>query len=110
MGLDEIRDRARAQIHEQFSLPAVVRSPDGRVEVPVNARMHLNIRKPFGDLDREGFAMVIEEASGIVIDRQEWEPQRGWSIDFGRDRVFTLDVSGDTKAERYARVQVTYGR
>ena len=110
MGLDQIRDRARAQVHVQFSIPAVVRSPDGLVEVPVNARLHRNARKPIGDLDREGFALVIEQANGVIIDRQEWEPIKNWVIDFGRDRVFNLDTKDDDQGERYVRMQVSYER
>lgn len=110
MGLDEIRDRARAQVHAQFALPAVVRSPDGLSEVSVNVRLHRNVRKPIGDLDREGFALVIEMGNGIIVDREEWEPKKNWTIDFGRDRVFNLDTLDDDKGERYVRMQVSYDR
>ena len=110
MGLDEIRDRARAQVHAQFAIPAVVRSPDGLSEVAVRARLHRNVRKPIGDLDREGFALVIEQANGIIIDRHEWEPAKNWAIDFGRERVFNIDTIDDDKGERYVRMQVSYER
>lgn len=110
MGLDEIRDRARAQVHAHFAIPAVVRSPDGLSEVPVHARLHRNVRKPIGDLDREGFALVIEQSNGVIFDRLEWEPKKHWIIDFGRDRVFSLDTLDDDKGERYVRMQVSYER
>lgn len=110
MGLDEIRDRARAQVHAQFALPAVVRSPDGLSQVSLRARLHRNVRKPIGDLDREGFALVIEQANGIIVDREEWEPVKHWVIDFGRDRVFTIDTIEGDKGERYVRMQVSYER
>lgn len=74
------------------------------------ARLHRNVRKPIGDLDREGFALVIEQGNGIIIDRQEWEPAENWVIDFGRDRVFNLDTIDDDKGERYVRLQVSYER
>lgn len=110
MGLDEIRDRARAQVHGHFAIPAVVRSPDGLSEVPLQARLHRNVRKPIGDLDREGFALVIEQSNGIIVDRQEWEPVKNWVIDFGRDRIFSIDTIDDDKGERYVRMQVSYDR
>lgn len=110
MGLEQIRDRARAQVHAQFSIPAVVRSPDGSAEVEVAARLHRNVRKPIGDLDREGFALVIEEANGIIIDREEWEPKKNWKIDFGRDRVFNIDTINDDEGERYVRMHVSFKR
>jgi hypothetical protein len=112
MGLDQIRDAARAAIHGQFALPAVVRSPDGLVEIPLTIRLHRNVRKPIGDLDREGFALVIEESNMVIFDREQWNPigDAGWTVDFGRDRKFDLGVVHDDAGERYPRVQVTYVR
>jgi hypothetical protein len=109
MGLDEIRDASRALVHEQFSLPAVATSPDGSVEVPgLRVRMHRDLKKAFGDLDREGFAMVIEEYNQLIFDREEWEPVRGYVIDFGRERKFEMDHALDDKGQRYVRWQVVF--
>lgn len=112
MGLDEIRDAARAAIHGQFSLPAVVRSADGLSEIPCVVRLHRNVRKPIGDLDREGFALVIEMSNIVIFDREEWDPigDAGWTVDFGRDRKFEIGTVHDDDGERYPRVQVTYVR
>ena len=74
------------------------------------ARLHRNVRKPIGDLDREGFALVIEQGNGIIIDRLQWEPVKNWVIDFGRERVFNIDTIDDDKGERYVRMQVSYER
>lgn len=110
MNLDDIRDASRAAVHAMFSLPAVVSSPDGVTQVPITARLHRDLRKPFGDLDREGFALVIEQYNQVIIDREEWEPQSGWKIDFGRGRVFRLaDELGD-RADRYMPVEVVISR
>lgn len=110
MSLDDIRDASRAAIHATFSLPAVVSSPDGVTQVPITARLHRDLRKPFGDLDREGFALVVEQYNQVIIDRQEWEPKSGWKIDFGRGRVFRLvDELGD-RADRYINVEVVISR
>lgn len=76
----------------------------------MGARLHRNVRKPIGDLDREGFALVIEEANGIIIDRAQWEPQRNWTIDFGRNRVFNIDNVNDDEGERYVRMHVSFDR
>lgn len=108
MGLDEIRDRARAQVHDAFAIPAVVTSPDGLVVIAVTARLHRDLKKPFGDLDREGFAMVLEFQNQIIVDRAEWpEPKRGWTIDFGRGRVYKTGPVVGEKGEQYVRVEVT---
>lgn len=107
MGLDQIRDASREAIHKQFSLPAVARSHDGLVEVPINARLHNEIRKPFGDLDREGFAMVIQAYNMVIVDSQEWEPQRNWIIDFGRGRVVSVDNFDSPLGDRFKRLIVS---
>lgn len=74
------------------------------------ARLHRDVRKPIGDLDREGFALVIEQANMVIFDREEWTPVKNWTIDFGRDRKFNVDTVNDDKGERYVRTQVSYER
>lgn len=107
MGLEEIRDRARAQIHDQFTVAAVVRSPDGSVAVDVGARLHIDSKKPFGDLDREGFAMIIEEYNQVIFDRLQWDPIKNWTVDFGRGRVYVLGNFLGAKSGRYAKMEMT---
>ena len=107
MSLEAIRDQARATIHDQFTIAAVVRSPDGSVTVDVGARLHIDGKKPFGDLDREGFALVIEEYNQVIFDRQQWEPQKGWSVDFGRGRVYNLVNFLGPRSARYIKMEIT---
>lgn len=104
MGLEEIRDQARAQVHGFFALPAMVFPPTGGSGIPVTARLHRNTRKPFGDLDREGFAMVIEMSNAAIFDTAEWTPQPNWQVDFGRGRRFTVLNPELEAGERYVRV------
>lgn len=104
--LDEIRDSARAQIHAEFSLPATVSSPQGGSRIPVNVRLHRNTRKPFGDLDREGFAMVIEMNNEAIFDSAEWTPQERWVVDFGRGRVFRIVNPQLEAGERYIKTSL----
>lgn len=119
MNLDDIRDASRASVHAQFAIPAVVTPVDESLpQVPVTARLHRDLKKPFGDLDREGFAMVIEQHNQVVFDVREWQtthstwrPKRGDAIDFGRGRTFEL---GDTLSDRadpyYLKMEVTIKR
>lgn len=107
MSLDDIRDASRAAVHAQFSLPAVVRSPDGLQEIALEARLHRQIKKPFGDLDREGFALMIETYNQVIFDTQEWKPKRNWQVDFGRGRVFNIDNVEVWRGERYIRTNVS---
>lgn len=108
MSLDEIRDASRAAVHSQFALPAVATSPDGLTTVPgLTIRLHRDIRKPFGDLDREGFALMIESHNQVIVDTEEWMPAWNWVLDFGRDRVFQIVNVEKLKGERYLRCTVT---
>jgi hypothetical protein len=74
---NEVRKRARAVVHDAFSLPALFSSKDGSViDAPVNVRLHNKLER-FGDLDREGYARVIENVNQIVFDSEEVAPQEG---------------------------------
>lgn len=109
MGLDQIRDAARAAVHDQFTVPATVRSPDGLVEIPdIGARLHRDLKKPFGDLDREGFALVMEYMNQVIFDRVQWPGvAKNWEVDFGRGRVFTIVNIVSESSERYVKTEVT---
>ena len=108
MSLDDIRDAARATVHSGFAIPAVARSHDGLVTIPgLDIRLHRDIRKPFGDLDREGFALMLESHNQVIVDTRQWVPKRNWILDFGRGRVFNIDNVEDVKGERYLRCNVS---
>ena len=109
MSLDAIRDAARARIHEQFSLPAIIRNSDESVEIDTNVpvRFHVDVKKPFGDLDREGFALVIESYNQVIIDTETWTPIKHYVLDFGRGRKVQLENQMNSKYERYAKWEVT---
>lgn len=105
---DQLRDSTRGIVHDFFSLPAVARSPDGGTSFPnLNIRLHRDLRKPFGDLDREGFALVMETHNQVVVDREEWYPLKNWTLDFGRGRVFNIDNVDPQSEERFVRCVVT---
>lgn len=106
MGLDAIRDQARATIHAAFALPAVVTSPDGLSSLAVVARLHRKTRKPFGDLGNDGFALVIEMEDTVIFDVTEWVPQRNWRIDFGRGRIFRVVDPEIELGERYVKAKL----
>lgn len=108
MSLDDIRDASRAAVHAQFALPAVATSPDGVTTVPdLTIRLHRDIRKPFGDLDREGFALMIESHNQVIVDTTEWMPEWNWILDFGRGRVFQIVNVEMFNGERYLKCNVT---
>jgi len=110
MSLDDIRDEARARVHAEFALPAVARSLDGLSSIPISARLHRDMRKPFGDLSGEGFSLMIESHNQVIVDTVEWVPQYNWLIDFGRGRVVSVDNMEWPRGERYAKLIVSESR
>ena len=107
MGLDAIRDKSRSIIHGAFSLSASVYPPAGGTPVTgLNVRLHRDLKKPFGDLDREGFSMVIEYWNQAIFDKTEWNPQRNWILDCGRGRVFRIKEIIRESQERYVKCNI----
>lgn len=96
MGWAEIRKNARRSVHSQFRLSAVYTSPFG-VITPCNARKH-NEKKIFGDLDREGYAMNIEDVNQVVFDKREVVPEKRGVIDF--------NVNGQTNQGKFEIVNI----
>lgn len=107
MSLDDIRDASRARVHAEFALPAVARSLDGLSRADITARLHRDMRKPFGDLTGEGFSLMIESHNQVIVDTTEWVPQRLWILDFGRGRVVFIDNVVWPNGERYAKLIVS---
>lgn len=106
--LDEIRDSSRAAVHEQFMLPVIVYGSEGSPLSEVHARLHAADSRPFGDLDREGYAFEIEGKNIAVFDEVEWAPQEGQILDFGRGRIYHIDHVIDNKIRtRYQRCILT---
>ena len=106
--LDEIRDTARAAVHAQFALPAVVSDSEGSPIGAAGVRLHNTDSRAFGDLDREGFAFSLEGKTLLVFDSLEWEPAEKQIVDFGRGRVYQIEHVIDTKQRvRYPRCIAT---
>jgi hypothetical protein len=106
MGWAEIRKKARRTVHSTFSLPAIYTSPEG-VVVPCSARKH-NDMKVFGDLDREGFALNIEDVNQVIFDKLEVAPKKGGIVDFGvgQGRFEIVNILPDS-TDDFRRVEVT---
>jgi hypothetical protein len=106
MGWAETRQRARRVVHSTFSLSAVYTSPDGLTSVPCKARMH-NEKKEFGDLDREAFALNIEDVNVVVFDQVEVTPQKHGRVDFGPNKVFQIVNILPKTTDEFLRTEVT---
>jgi hypothetical protein len=96
MGWHEIRTAARRNVHQQFALPAFYSTADlAVIEQPISVRLHNDLKK-FGDLDREGFARVMETVNQIIFDSDEVVPVRNATVTFRfdgqADLVYNIDL------------------
>lgn len=106
MGWAETRNKARRVVHNTFALLAVYTSPLGVVTAGIHARMH-NEKKEFGDLDREGFALSIEDVNQVIFDGNEIVPEKKGVIDFGGSKVFIITNILPKTTDEFMRVEVT---
>ena len=107
MGWAETRQKARRAVHSTFALPAVYTPPGvGAVAMPCNARMH-NEKQEFGDLDREGYAIRVEDVNQVIFDALEVEPQKNGVVSFGVGKVFTITNILPKTTDEFRRVEVT---
>ncbi len=91
MAWDDIRQEARLAVHREFGVPAVYQSPvSGAEPVPCTVRFHTRIAR-FGDLDREGFAQVVEDINRVIFMRSEVDPLRRGTVTIN-GRTFVLEV------------------
>lgn len=103
MGWNEIRANSRDLVHDMFRRPAVYTAPDGVTTTNVWVRLHSKMQI-FGDLDREGYARMIEEVNHIIFDSTEVVPKKNGVVDFAVDELFQPLIGVEAK---YDIVNVT---
>lgn len=94
MGWQETRRAARLAVHRQFAVPATYTAPaPGAVPVDCSVRLHTRIAR-FGDLDREGYAQVVEDINRVVFLQSEVpSPQRKGVVTITSNGLqFTIDL------------------
>lgn len=79
----------RLIVHEAFALPATYYGLDGE-PVTITARVH-NKGKRFGDLDRDGFAQVVQNVESLIFLLSEVSPERNAVVEFDDGQRFILD-------------------
>jgi hypothetical protein len=98
MSWREIRAQARDLVHETFCHPAVYTAPDGVTTTNVRVRLHSRLQI-FGDLDREGYARVLEEVNHVIFDSTEVVPRKNGTVNFAVDENFDPIVGLDAEYE-----------
>lgn len=87
-----IKAKAQQDVHATFAVPAVYRATGTMLDVDVTVRLHTR-QEVIGDLDREGFAQILQDVNRVVLDTEEIAtPKRLDSLTFPDGRAFFLEV------------------
>lgn len=90
MAWGEIRQEARLAVHSEFGRSAsYLPVAPGAVPVPCTVRYHTRIVRQ-GDLDREGYAQVVEDINRVIFLRSEVVGERGGIVTINT-RGYSLD-------------------
>lgn len=105
---NEVKSRAREAVHRTFARSAVYRTaPDAEGSVNITARRHTK-QQIIGDLDREGYARVLQDVNMVVLDLTEIVPANGGHITFNADGdEYLIEAIEHSDDGRFVRAQVT---
>jgi hypothetical protein len=85
-----IRAAAKRVVHDTFAREALYTGPEvGDLALPARIRLHTQFLR-FGDLDREGYAQVIDDVNQVMIDVGEVVPKKNGRIDFEGIRIYRI--------------------
>lgn len=86
------KQEAQLAVHRQFAVCATYTPPGvGASPVSVHVRHHTRIAQ-FGDLDREGFAQVIEDVNRMIFLSCEAKPERKGVVEMDDGRQYVIDT------------------
>lgn len=107
MSWDEIRNAARRVVHDTFRLACVYRAPN-KAPRDIHARLHTKLRV-FGDLDREGYAQMLEDVNYVFLDDAEGPFVENATITFAATgQKFNVTwVAPNTDGSGYRKAEVT---
>ena len=92
MGWADTKRAARLRVHAQFAVSAEYTGPAlGSPPVPCNVRVHTKIAR-YGDLDREGFAEVVEDINRVIFLQSEVTPVRKGIVTIYSGHQFAIEV------------------
>lgn len=96
MGWSETRQAARLAVHREFGVPASYLAPtDGAEPAACTVRFHTRVAR-FGDLDREGYAQVVEDVNRVIfLNAEVTTARRGVVTINSRDYVLETQEPSD---------------
>lgn len=85
-----IRAAAKRVVHDTFARDATYTAPTvGATPVAARIRLHTQYLR-FGDLDREGYAQVIDDVNQVMVDTGEIVPAKHGLINFENIRLYRI--------------------
>jgi hypothetical protein len=111
MSWADIKASMKRDVHTTFKLSAVYRAAGSETDVAIAARLHTS-QAIIGDLDREGFAQVVQDINRVVFDMAELDTlgitlNRLDRVTFADGRAYDLDVMLETGNLDFQTWQVT---
>lgn len=98
-GWETIKSKARGVVHTTFERPAVYRLGAG-ADQPCTVRLHVG-QQLIGDLDREGFAQVMQDINRIKFKLSQVTPRTGAIVTISstgfKFRLETAEQSDDAE-------------
>ena len=77
-------------IHRHFAVPALYTAPDAS-PVRVHVRHHTRVVQ-YGDLDREGYAQVVQDVNQIIFLTCEADPVKRGVVEFDDGSQYIIDT------------------
>lgn len=97
MTWSDIKAGTRLVVHETFGVLVQYAPPSG-IAKDVTVRFHTK-HKRFGDLDRQGYAEVIEDISQILFQKSEVTTVRLGVVTFPDGSRFRLDLKKEDEGD-----------
>lgn len=92
MGWADTKRQARLRVHAHFAVSAEYTGPAlGSSAIPCSVRVHTKIAR-FGDLDREGYAEVVEDINRVIFLQSEVTPARKGIVTLYSGHQFAIET------------------
>jgi hypothetical protein len=103
----EVKSKMQQDVHATFAVPAIYRAAGTMYNLNITARLHTS-QEIIGDLDREGFAQILQDVNRVVLDISEVAaPTRLSTLTFCDGRVYILEALIPTGNAQHQTWQVT---
>lgn len=86
----DLKRDAKQSVHDCFAVPALYTAPNAS-PVAVHVRHHTRVVQ-YGDLDREGYAQVVQDVNQIIFLSCEADPVKRGVVEFEDGSQYIIDT------------------